>query len=430
MDSIAQENQSVISRIPVLRPFLQRNFRLMYIGQGVSVIGTWMATIAMSWLVYRLTGSATLLGVVTFLGHIPQFILGPFVGAVADRYDRLVIVKVAQFVMFLQAIVMAVLVLTNSIQIWHILALSLVMGIALSFEIPARKALQVSIVGLRDIPNAIGLNSSMFNGARMVGPAIAGVIIANYGEGICFAINAISFLAVLISLWMIDLKPWKPKGDQGSVFDSMREGIRAALESTPIRKTLVLVAFTSIVGLPFLIMLPAYVKTVLVGDAKIYGWVMACSGAGAFVAALTIVQWVRLEWLPRRIAIAATLFGAGVLIFSQIKSLPMAMIVMFLLSYAFMVQVASSNTLIQLVVDDKLRGRVMAIYAMMFLGILPFGSLLMGWLTDKVGAQQVFSIIGILMLIGGAVFYRFRPSVVTEPPQSLEPHTFAHEPSG
>jgi len=294
---------------------------------------------------------------------------------------------------------------------------------------PARQALVVKLVGLRDLPNAIGLNASLFNGARMVGPAIAGVLVAAYGEGICFVINAISFLAVLSGLYMMRLKPYKPKDNHGSVIENIREGFKEAFHVKPIRKTLFLVAATSLIGLPFVVMLPAYVKTVLMGDAKLYGLVMASSGAGSMVAALTMVQWVRLEWLPRRIAIANLFFGAGLLVFSQINYLPAAMAVMFFLSFCFIVQMASSNTLIQLIVNDKLRGRVMAIYSMMFLGLLPFGSLLMGWLTDQIGAREVFAIIGIGMMLTGGIFYRFRPTVSTKPPQSPEQRTFVHEPS-
>lgn len=413
---------------PIFRPFRHKNFSIFFTGQGVSLVGTWMANIAMSWLTYRLTGSAALLGVVGFLTNIPLLILSPFTGSVADRFSRLSIVRAAQIIEMILAIILAYLTLSGTIQVWHLMLLGFLMGITLSFEIPARQALIVQMVGLDDLPSAIGLNASMFNGARMIGPAIAGPIVSVFGEGICFAINSLSFLAVIISLYSLKLAPFVKSEEKESVFDNIKQGFISSFSDEATRKTLFLVAFTALVGMPFLVLLPPYIKNVLGGSATLYGWVMACSGAGATIAALTLVQRVRIVSLPNRIGLANLWFGIGILLFALIPYVPIGMIIIAGLSFAAIVQAASSNTLVQMVVVDNMRGRVMGIYSMMFLGMLPIGSLIWGFITEHLGSQIAFSIMGTGLIISGILYLKNKPTI-SHDTTPRAPHTFVHVPS-
>lgn len=428
MSSENNPNNSQQALWPILRPFQHRNFSIFFVGQGISLIGTWMASIATSWLTYRLTGSAALLGVMGFLSNIPLLILGPFTGGLADRFNRLTIVKIAQITEMILAAILAYLTLSGIINVWHLMILGFLLGVTFAFEIPARQALIIHMVGLDDLPNAIGINAAMFNGARMIGPAIAGAIIATFGEGVCFTINALSFLAVIFSLYSLKLVPFVKSEVSESVFYNIRQGFVSSFSDEATRKTLLLVAYTGLMGMPFLVLLPPYIKNVLAGNATLYGWVMACSGAGAMTAALTLVQRVRIVSLPNRIGLANLWFGIGILLFALIPYVPLGMIIIAGLSFAAIVQAASSNTLVQMVVSDNMRGRVMGIYSMMFLGMLPIGALIWGFIIEHLGSQIAFSLMGAGLIISGTMYLKNRPTI-SHPTTPHAPHTFAHGPS-
>ena len=390
----------------ILRAFKYRNYRLFFGGQGVSLIGTWMQSIAMSWLVYRLTGSALLLGVVGFCSQIPTFILSPFAGVLADRMNRYKILLVTQTLAMLQAFALAYLVLSGRIQVWHILALSSFLGLVNSFDIPARQSFVVELVEKKeDLGNAIALNSSMFNGARLIGPSVAGVLISAVGEGMCFLLNGVSYLAVLGALLAMKVPHGSNKSAAEPVFNRLREGFRYTFRYAPIRYIIMLLALTSLTGMPYTVLMPVFVKEILHGGPRALGFIMACSGSGALAAALLLASRKSAAGLEKRIPVAGLIFGTGLISLSQARSLPLAAVSIAFASFGMISQMASSNTIIQTVVDDDKRGRVMAIYAMAFMGMAPFGSLMAGWIASRLGAPHTIMISGFMSMAGALVFF-------------------------
>ncbi len=384
----------------MFRALSHKNYRLFFIGQGVSLIGTWMERIAMSWLVYRLTDSVFLLGMVSFCSLAPSFVLGPFAGVISDRFDRHRILVITQTLFMLQASVVAALVLTDTVTIWHILTLSTFLGIVNAFDTATRQAFVIELVEDReDLSNAIALNSSLFNVARLVGPSIAGVIIAAVGEGACFLINALSYLAVIGSLLLMHTKPFVPSKHKRKVWQQLQEGFRYTFRFPPIRAIILVVAGTSLIGMPFSVLMPAFARDVLGGNANTLGFLMGASGIGALAGALYLAPRKSAVGLGKVIIGAAVLFGLGLIAFSFTKVLWLSLVCMLFTGFGMIVQLASCNTILQTIVEEDKRGRVMSFYSMASLGMAPFGSLLAGALADRIGVGYTFLGCGVLLIL-------------------------------
>ena len=391
--------------LPVaLRSLRHRNFRLFAGGQLVSLTGTWVQLVAQSWLVYRLTGRATLLGLVGFASQMPIFLLAPLGGALADRFERRRILVTTQSISMGLAFLLAGLTLSGLVHEWHIVALAAAMGIVHAFDIPTRQAFLVEMVGREDLINAIGLNSSMFNGARMAGPAVAGVLVATIGEGWCFLINGVTFAAVIVALLAIRVPPFRPPVSPASTLTRIREGFAFATRERPVRALLLMLAVLSLTGMPFMVLMPVFADRVLGGGPAAYGILMSASGLGALAGAITLASRRDVTGLGGWVARAALAFGALLLTFSLSRSFVLSAALLLPIGFSMMVQISSSNTLIQTMVPDDLRGRVMAVYSMMFMGMAPAGSLLAGWAADRIGAPSTVAIGGALCVLAAAVF--------------------------
>ncbi|MEP7075878.1 MAG: MFS transporter [Acidobacteriota bacterium] len=391
----------------MFRALSHRNYQLFFSGQGISMIGTWMTRVATSWLVYKLTGSALLLGVVGFSGQIPSFILAPIAGVFVDRWNRHHLLVITQILAMLQSAALAILTLTGTIQIWHVIALSVFQGLINAFDMPARQSFVIEMVEDRDdLPNAIALNSSLVNGARLVGPSVAGVIIAIVGEGWCFAIDAVSYIAVIASLLAMTLNAAETvsKVREINVIRQFTEGWTYVTHSMPIRSILLLLAFVSLVGMPYTVLMPIFANEVLHGGPYTLGFLMAASGTGALTGALLLAARRSILGLGRFIPRMAGLFGFGLIAFSFSRMIWLSMFLMLFTGFGFMVQMAASNTLIQTIVEEDKRGRVMSFYTMAFMGTAPFGSLLAGFVAEKIGAPYTLLIGGIGCVIGAVWF--------------------------
>lgn len=386
------------------RALRHRNYRLFFGGQLTSLVGTWMQTVAQSWLVYRLTGSTVLLGLVGFCGQVPVFVLAPIGGAVADRARRHRIILATQTSMMLLAFALAGLTLSGAVRVSHVLALAALLGVANAFDIPARQAFVAEMVGREHLVNAIALNSSMVTGARILGPAFAGVLVATIGEGWCFFANGVSFLAVLAGLLaMRDLHPPRPAPD-GSPFERVAAGFAYVGRTTPVRAILLLLGLVSLMGMPYTTLMPAIADRVLHRGASGVGILMGCTGVGALLGALTLASRDGLAGLGRWLTAAATLFGVSLVAFSFSRSFWLSCALLVPTGYGFMVQMAASNTLVQSMTPDALRGRVMAVYSMMFMGMAPFGALLAGALAARIGPTRTVAAGGACVLLGAAIF--------------------------
>jgi MFS family permease len=381
----------------MFRALRSYNYRLFFAGQGVSLIGTWMQQLAMSWLVYRLTDSVLLLGLVNFCSQMPSFLLGPFAGVLSDRFDRHKVLLWTQALSMVQASTLAALVLTDHVSIPFIMFLSVFLGIVNAFDVSARQSFVVEMVEHReDMSNAIALNSSMFNAARLVGPSVAGLVIAAVGEGICFLINAVSYLAVIGSLLAMRLKPFERPNVEHKVLESLREGFSYAFGFAPIRSIILLIGMLSLFGMPFSVLMPVFARDVLGGSANTLGFIMGASGMGALSGALYLASRKTVLGLGKLIVGAALLFGLGLVLFSFTRSLPLAMFCIFLAGLGMMLQMASCNTILQTIVDEDKRGRVMSFYSMAFMGMAPFGSLLAGWVAEHIGVTYTLLGCGVL----------------------------------
>jgi len=393
------------STTPALFRALQhRNYRLFFLGQLVSLIGTWMQSVAQSWLVYRLTGSAVLLGTVGFASQIPVFLLSPLGGLVADRRERRRILLATQTASMLLAFALAFLTLTGHIEVWHVLALAALLGVANGFDIPTRQAFVVELVGRQDLVNAIALNSSMFNGARIVGPAVAGVVVAAVGEGWCFFGNAVSYVAVLASLLAIRVTPREAVVGRASPVAQILEGWRFVVRTRPIRALLLLLGLVSLTGMPYATLMPVMAEDVLHAGASGLGLLMGASGTGALIGALVLARRTSLRGLGAWVAWAALAFGVALITFSLSRHFWLSVALLIPVGFAFLLQMSSSNTLIQSMVPDELRGRVMSAYSMMFMGMAPLGALLAGTLAESFGAPATIAIGGGVCILGSLVF--------------------------
>jgi len=391
----------------LLRALSSRNYRLFLAGQGISLVGTWMQQVAMSWLVYRLTGSVLLLGVTGFAGQIPNFLLAPLAGVVADRWNRRPLLIITQSIAMAQAILLSVLVLTGAIQVWQIIALSVLLGVANSFDIPIRQSFVIELMDRKeDLSNAIALNSSMVNSARLIGPALAGVLVATFGEGICFLMNGVSYLAVILALVAMRLAPSPARATKSNILNELREGFSYAFGFKPIRCILALLGLVSLMGMPYSVIMPVFVKEVLHGNARTFGFLIATTGLGALTGTIYLASRQSVRGLGRVIASAACLFGAGIIGFALTRTLVLSLACLALVGFGGMAMVASSNTVLQTLVEDDKRGRIMSLFSMSFVGITPIGSLLIGALAERIGVQHALLLGGGACLLGGLLFAR------------------------
>jgi MFS family permease len=395
------------------RALKHRNYRLFFVGQGTSLVGTWLTRVATAWLVYRLTGSPLLLGIVGFAGQIPTFLLAPFAGVLVDRWNRHRVLVVTQVLAMVQSALLAWFALRGTITVWHVLALSAFQGLINAFDTPARQAFVVEMVEAReDLANAIALNSSMVNGARLIGPSVAGVLIALVGEGWCFAIDALSYAAVIASLLAMRLRPRAATARAPKrVLVELREGFRYAASFAPIRAILLLLAFVSLTGIPYTVLMPIFASRVLHGGAHTLGILMAATGVGAVAGALWLAARTTVLGLGRTLSYAGATFGAALVAFSFSRSLWLSIILLAVAGGGMMVQMAASNTLIQTMVDEDKRGRVMSFYTMAFFGMMPFGSLIAGWAGARIGAPATVAWGGVATMAAVALFVRKLPEL-------------------
>jgi MFS family permease len=407
-------------RIPqMLRALRHRNFQLFFSGQLISLIGTWMDNIAEAWLVYRLTGSSLLLGTVAFAGQIPVFLLAPIGGMVADRWNRQRVVIATQACSMVLAGILAVLTLTGRVTVWEVVVLAALMGAVNAFDIPARQAFLVDMVGREDLMNGIALNSSMFNGARVIGPSIAGILVASIGEGWCFAANSISYIAVIAGLLLMRVNRAPVEVRRVSPFEHIVEGFRFVWNTGPIRALLLLLGLVSLVAMPYSVLMPIFAAKILHGDARTLGVLMGATGVGALGGALTLASRSGVKGLGRWVAVACASFGTALILFSFSRWYFLSVALLVPVGFAMMVQMASSNTLIQAMVPDRLRGRAMAVYSMMFMGMVPMGALLSGWSADHIGAQWTLALGGVGAIIGAGLFARNLPKIRVEARQLI-----------
>jgi MFS family permease len=388
----------------VLRAFAHRDYRLFFAGQLISLIGTWMQSVAQSWLVYRLTGSAFLLGLVGFAGQMPVFLLSPVGGSLADTRSRYRIIIATQTAAMILALILSALTLSGLVRLWHVFALAALLGIVNSLDIPARQAFLVELVGRRDLMNAIAMNSSMFNGARIVGPAIAGILVAVIGEGWCFFLNGISYLAVMAGLLMMHPKPMPPRRGGGTPLGRIVEGFQFVARTAPIRALLVLLGLVSLAGMPYAVLMPIFADQVLHAGARGLGLLMGASGLGALLGALTLAARQQVRGLGRWVAWGTAAFGISLIAFSMSRHFWLSVALLVPVGFAMIVETAASNTLIQAMVPDELRGRVMAVYSMMFMGMAPFGALLSGVLAGRLGAPGAVAAGGVACIAAAIVF--------------------------
>jgi MFS family permease len=394
----------------MFRSLRHRNFQLFFGGQLISLIGTWMDNIAEAWLVYRLTGSSLLLGTVAFAGQIPVFLMAPIGGMVADRWDRHKIVIATQTSSMILAFMLAGLTLSGRVKVWEVVVLAALMGVVNAFDIPARQAFLVEMVGRDDLMNAIALNSSMFNGARVIGPSIAGIVVASVGEGWCFFANAVSYIAVIAGLLMMKLGARQRREHATSPFEHIVEGFRFVFHARPIRALLTLIGLVSFVAIPYSVLMPIFADRILHGGALGLGLLMGAAGVGALLGAMTLTLRSGVKGLGRIVGLAAIGFGASLALFSASRHFWLSVALLIPAGYGVMLQMACCNTLIQSMVPDELRGRALAAYTMMFMGMAPLGSLFAGATAERIGAPWTVAIGGIAAILGGFVYLRFLPT--------------------
>ena len=395
----------------LLRALRHRNYRLFFSGQSVSLVGTWITRIATSWLVYRLTGSALLLGVVGFCGQIPTLVLSPFAGVLVDRFDRHRILVITQFFSMLQSLALALLALPGIIKVWEILALQVVQGVINAFDTPARQSFIVDMIEDRaDLPNAIALNSSMVNGSRIIGPSIGGIVIAAVGEGWCFMIDAISYLAVIASLMAMRVAKKQRPETVGRVVEELRAGFSYVSRSVPMRSALLLLALVS-TGMPYTVLMPAIAMEQLHGGPHTLGFLMTASGLGALAGALYLASRNSVLGLGKAMVLSTIAFGIGLMAFSQSRVIWLSLILLPIVGGGMMVETASTNTILQTIVEERMRGRVMSFYTMAFLGTAPLGSLFAGVLADRIGAPLTILLGGLACVAAGIWFGVRLPSL-------------------
>lgn len=399
-------------RFAALRALRSRNYRLFFAGQAVSLIGTWITRIATSWLVFRLTGSPIMLGVVSFAGQIPSFFLAPIAGVWVDRWNRHRTIVVTQMLSMLQSFALAVLTLTGRINVWELALLMLAQGLINTFDMPARQSFVIQMI---DDPaylgNAIALNSSIVNAARLIGPAIAGVVIAAVGEGICFLIDGFSYAAVIVSLLAMHIPPRAIQKKTKNALAELIEGWRYIARSTAMRSILLLLALISFLGVPFQVLMPIFAANVLHGGPHTLGVLMAAAGGGALAGVAALANRKSVLGMGRVVAESAVIFGLSLIAFSLSKALWLSLCILPFTGFGMMRHMAASNTIIQTLSDEKKRGRVMAFYSMAFVGMAPFGSLFAGALSARIGVSHTLTVCGCAVLASAGCFIVMLPSI-------------------
>jgi MFS family permease len=392
------------SRIPsTFRALRHRNFRLFIGGQIVSLVGTWMQNVAQAWLVYRLTHSELLVGTAWFCAQIAVFVLGPLGGIAADRFSRRKVVIVTQTLSMVQAFVLAALTLSGRVQVWHVLVLAGVLGAINAFDMPGRQALVIQMTSKEDLINAISLNSATFNAARVVGPAIAGLLLEVVGEGTCFLINGVSFLAVILSLTAMRIAPAAPKAP-APMWRHLVDGFRYAGQNSAVRRVLALMGAATLASMPGLVLMPFFADDIFHRGARGLGVLMGAMGVGAVVGTLTLARRTRVSGLGRVMAISGLTTGVCYLAFAASPFFYLSLALMPLVGYSVMRGMASANTTIQTLIPDEYRGRIMALYSMTVVGLGPFGSLAAGALAGRIGARATMGAGGVLALVSSLVF--------------------------
>ena len=398
------------------RALRSRNYRLFVAGQSVSLIGTWMQQVAMSWLIYRLTGSAMLLGVVGFTSQIPTIFISPVAGVLADRWDRQRLLIGTQTLAMCQAAFLAFVVLTGLVQVWQIILLSLILGIVNACDIPIRQSFVSQMVENReDLGNAIALNSSMVNGARLIGPAVAGLLVASAGEGVCFVLNAISYLAVIVAIVAMRIPPvLTPRPPRRRILSELKEGIVYAYGFGPIRSILLLLAVVSLLGMPYSVLVPVFAKEILLGGVHTYGFLMTAAGSGALVGTLFLASRKSVLGLGKIIVTATVLFAAGIASFALSTQFILSLAALAVAGFGAMLLVSSCNTVLQTILDEDKRGRVMSFFTIAFVGVAPFGNLGAGAMADTIGPRDTLLLGSLGCLVGAALFASLLPQIRKE----------------
>ena len=398
----------------IFRPLQYRNYRLFFYGQSISLIGTWIQRIAVPWMVYNMTGSVLLLGLVGFAGQIPTFILAPFAGVLIDRWDRYKILIVAQILAMIQSLVLAFLVFNHSIEVWHVILLSIFLGCINAFDMPARQSFVVDMIeDKKDLGNAIALNSSMFNSARLIGPSVAGILISVTGEGICFLINGLSYIFVIVFLLKMNISPREIKAKSAQAFKGFKEGFKYTFGFLPIRSILLLLSLVSLMGMPFTVLMPVFAKTILHGGSHTFGFLMGAMGLGALISAIYMASRKSVRGLENIVPLFAGLFGVGLIVFSFTHFFLISMTLMVIVGLGMIMQTTACNTILQTIVDDDKRGRVMSFYTMAFMGTAPLGSLYAGVMASRIGVPNTLIIGGVSCIIGAVLFARKLPEIKT-----------------
>jgi MFS family permease len=396
----------------LMRALAYRNYRLFFGGQGLSLIGTWMQQIAMSWLVYRMTNSVFLLGLIGFTGQFPTVIFGSFAGVYADRLNRRNLLIATQTFAMLQAFLLAFLTLTGSVAVWHLIVLSIILGTVNAVDVPVRQSFVIDMVENKsDLGNAIALNSFMFNGARLVGPSIAGLLIAYVGEGVCFLVNGISFFAIILALMAMRTTQKVRQQSSDAVLHELKEGFQYAAGFAPIRYIILLVGLLSLLSMPYIVLMPVFARDILHGGSHTLGFLMGASGIGALAGALYLASRKSVIGLARLITISTCVFGCGLIAFSVSRYLPLSLCLMLVTGFGMILSMASCNTIVQTVVDEDKRGRVMSFYAIAFVGMAPFGSLIGGSLAHNIGAPLTLTLCGVSSIVGAIFFYKRLPEI-------------------
>jgi MFS family permease len=402
-----------------IRSLRYRNFQLFFSGQLISLIGTWMDTVAEAWLVYRLTHSPLLLGIASFASQIPVFLLAPLGGVIADRWNRHKIVIGTQVSSMILASILSFLTLTKRVTVVDVITLAVLMGAVNAFDIPARQAFLVDMVGREDLMNAIALNSSMFNGARVIGPSIAGILVASIGEGWCFFANAVSYIAVIAGLLLMKIERAHVAQPSASPIEHIAEGFRFVRRTKPILAILLLLGLVSLVGMPYTVLMPIFATKILHGNARTLGVLMGATGIGALMGALMLASRTEVRGLGRFVFISCAGFGASLILFSFSRWYVLSIALLVPVGFCMMVQMASSNTLIQAMVPDELRGRTMAVYSMMFMGMAPLGALTAGAAADRISAPWTVALGGAVAILGAVIFARHLPKIRVEARQLI-----------
>jgi MFS family permease len=393
------------------RALRHRNFRLFIVGQGLSLIGTWVQTVAQAWLVYRISQSSVMLGLVSFASQVPYLVLAPVAGVVADRVNRHKLILLMQTLAMGQAVLLAVLTLTGRIEVWHVFYLALTLGVLGVFEMTARQSFLVEMVGKEDLMNAIAINSSVYNSGRILGPAIAGILVALIGEGWCFAVNSASFLSVIVGLLMMRLPPPPPAQGTFAPVEHFREGFHYVWNHAPSRTVLLLLGLTSVMNYPYLVLMPIFAEKILKGGPQTLGLLMSSVGVGAILGSIYMATRIGLRGLSRTITSMTILYSVALALFGLSPDLRLSMALLLPVGFGMMVSVAATNTTLQTLAPDALRGRVLSFYGMMFIGMTPIGSLLAGWAGEVIGAPLTV-ITGAAFCIAGALLFNRKRFVI------------------